>query len=80
MRERVRETLTEPRTIQRGYVELRYVNVLLNEHERERRDHASELWALFMLELWHRQFVDLPHGLALDEQPGQTLAPMVAQN
>jgi len=80
LRERIRETLTEPRTIQRGYVELRYVNVLLNEHERERRDHASELWALFMLELWHRQFVDLPHGLALDEQPGQTLAPMVAQN
>jgi len=58
LRERIRETLTEPRTMQRGYVEPRYVKVLLNEHERERRDHASELWALFMLELWHRQFVD----------------------
>ena len=78
LRERIRETLTEPRTMQRGYVEPRYVNLLLNEHERERRDHASELWALFMLELWHRQFVDMPHGVVLDEQLVQTLAPMVA--
>jgi hypothetical protein len=53
LRERVRGTLTEPRTMQRGYVEPRYVNLLLDEHERGRRDHATELWALFMLELWH---------------------------
>src|SRR5438270_5404905 len=78
LRERIRETLTEPRTMQRGYVEPRYVNLLLNEHERERRDHASELWALFMLELWHRQFVDFPHCVVFDEQLDQTLAPMVA--
>ena len=69
LRERIRETLTEPRTMQRGYVEPRYVNVLLNEHDRERRDHASELWALFVLELWHRQFVDRDSGCGpiLDE-------------
>ena len=60
LRARVRETLTEPRTIQRGYIEPRYVNVLLNEHERGRRDHATELWALFMLELWNRLFIDRP--------------------
>jgi len=58
LRERVRETLTESRTTERGYIERRYVNVLLDEHERGRRDHASELWSLFMLELWHRTFVD----------------------
>jgi len=58
LRARIRETLTEPRTMQRGYVQWRYVNILLDEHERGRRDHASELWTLFMLELWHRQFVD----------------------
>ncbi len=58
MRERVRGTLTEARTIQRGYVEPQYLKVLLDEHERGRRDHATELWALFMLELWHRRFVD----------------------
>jgi asparagine synthase (glutamine-hydrolysing) len=58
LRLRLRETLTEPRTRQRGYVDPRYVDVLLDEHERGRRDHSTGLWALFMLELWHRQFLD----------------------
>jgi len=77
LRERIRETLTEPQTTQRGYVEPRYVKVLLDEHERGRRDHASELWALFMLELWHRRFIDIPGAVGLDRQLNQTLAPMV---
>ena len=58
LRGRTRETLTEPRTRQRGYVEPGYVAALLDEHERGRRDHSTQLWALFMLELWHRAFVD----------------------
>jgi asparagine synthase (glutamine-hydrolysing) len=58
LRARLRDTLTEARTMQRGYVEPGYVNLLLDEHERGRRDHAMELWALFMLELWHRKSVD----------------------
>src|ERR1051325_1981397 len=64
LRSRVRETLTEPRTRQRGYLNSQYVDVLLDEHERGRRDHSMGLWALFMLELWHRQFVDVlrPQG------------------
>jgi hypothetical protein len=32
--------------------------VLLNEHEHGRRNHSMGLWALLMLELWHRQFFD----------------------
>src|SRR5882762_3922474 len=58
LRERVHETLTESRTTARGYIEKDYINVLLDEHERGRRDHARELWSLFVLELWHREFVD----------------------
>ena len=58
LRSRIRETLREPRTRQRGYVDYRYVDVLLNEHQQGRRDHSTPLWALLMLELWHRQFVD----------------------
>ena len=78
LRERVRGTLTEPRTMQRGYVEPRYVNLLLDEHERGRRDHATELWALFMLELWHRTFVAAPSGSLVQGQLNRSLAPMVA--
>jgi asparagine synthase (glutamine-hydrolysing) len=58
LRERMREVLTDSRTRQRDHVNPAYLEVLLNEHERGRRDHSVGLWALLMLELWHRQFVD----------------------
>jgi asparagine synthase (glutamine-hydrolysing) len=58
LHDRIRETLREPRTRERGYVDPRYVEVLLDEHTRGRRDHSTGLWALLMLELWHRNFVD----------------------
>lgn len=60
LRSRIRDTLSDARTRQRGYVDSRYVAVLLDEHERGRRDHSMSLWALVMLELWHRQFFDGP--------------------
>lgn len=59
LRSRLRETLTETRTLQRGYLEAQYVNTLLDEHERGRRDHSMRLWSLFMLELWQRKFIDV---------------------
>jgi asparagine synthase (glutamine-hydrolysing) len=58
LRERIHETLLEPRTVQRGSTNAAYVRRLLDEHERGRRDHATQLWALFMLEIWHRTFID----------------------
>src|SRR5206468_955603 len=60
LRDRIRETLTEARTRGRGYFEPSHVTRLLDEHERGRRDHSTALWALLMLELWHRTFVDGP--------------------
>ena len=60
LRSRIRDTLSDARTRQRGYIDSRYVSVLLDEHERGRRDHSMSLWALVMLELWHRQFLDGP--------------------
>ena len=44
-------------------LEPRNIDVLLEEHERNRRDHAGRLWARFMLESWFRAFVDAaPRG------------------
>ena len=60
LRSRIRDTLSDARTKQRGYIDSHYVGVLLDEHERGRRDHSMSLWALVMLELWHRQFLDGP--------------------
>lgn len=58
LRERIRDTLTQAGLKQRGYVEPAYVQVLLDEHERGRRDHSMALWSLFMLELWHERYTD----------------------
>lgn len=58
LRGRIRETLLEKRTAERGIFEQKYVELLLEEHWRGRRDNSSSLWTLWMLELWHREFVD----------------------
>ncbi|HEY8205750.1 MAG TPA: asparagine synthase (glutamine-hydrolyzing) [Pyrinomonadaceae bacterium] len=58
LRERIRDTFADAQTRQRGYIEPQYVDVLLDEHERGRRDHSTALWSLFVLELWHRTFDD----------------------
>lgn len=58
LRDRIRDTLNDQRTLQRGYISRNHIEVLLKEHERGRRDHSMALWSLLMLELWHRNFVD----------------------
>jgi asparagine synthase (glutamine-hydrolysing) len=58
LKTRIRETLLERRALERGYFDAKYIKTLLDEHEKNRRDHSYALWILFMLELWHRKFVD----------------------
>ena len=58
LKDRIHETLLEKRTLERGYFEAKYIKILLDEHHKNRRDHSYSLWILWMLELWHRQFVD----------------------
>ena len=70
LRGRIRDTLTPSRIRQRGYLEPAYVEVLLDEHDAGRRDHSMAVWALFMFELWHREFMDdSSNKLDLVEQP-----------
>jgi len=42
----------------RGYFKREELFRLWDEHQRGVRDHGYRLWALLMLELWHRQFAD----------------------
>jgi len=58
LRERIRDTFADARTRSRGVFDPAYVDVLLAEHERGRRNHSNALWALFILELWQRSFAD----------------------
>ncbi|MDQ4120857.1 MAG: asparagine synthase (glutamine-hydrolyzing) [Acidobacteriota bacterium] len=55
---RIRETLLEGQTAERGFFDLKYIEILLKEHATGRRDHAWRLWQLFVFELWQRRFID----------------------
>ncbi len=58
LKDRIHSNLLEKKTLERGYFSEKYIRVLLDEHAKNRRDHSHALWILWMLELWHRQFVD----------------------
>ena len=58
LRERIHSDLSDKRTLERRYFEKSYIQTLLDEHSAKRRDHSSVLWSLWMLELWHRKYVD----------------------
>lgn len=58
LREMLHDTLTDATARQRGLLDPRAVQALLDEHERGRRDNSLHLWGLMNLELWHRSFID----------------------
>ncbi len=54
----LRGLLAPERLAQRGYFRPEAIAELLNEHVAGRRDHSLFLWALAVLELWHREYID----------------------
>ena len=54
----VRDLLLGSSFRQRGWFEHRAVERLVDEHLKNRWDHSYRLWALLMLELWARNFLD----------------------
>jgi asparagine synthase (glutamine-hydrolysing) len=54
----LREVLLDPASLSRGYFDAARVRELVDEHQEGIRNHAPRLWALLMLELWHREFID----------------------
>ncbi len=54
----VREMLLSPRSLDRGLFRPDAVRALVEHHLQERRDYAFHIWALMMLELWFRTFID----------------------
>ena len=55
----VREILLDGRAASRGYFRPDAVATLINDHTSGTADHGQRIWALLVLELWHRQFVDV---------------------
>jgi asparagine synthase (glutamine-hydrolysing) len=57
-REFLREVLLSPRCVQRGYFRPEVVRQMIDDHQQARADKAYRLYALLMLELWHREYAD----------------------
>jgi asparagine synthase (glutamine-hydrolysing) len=60
LREYVAEVLFDPRTTARGYFRQDVIRQYYQSHVDGRMDNSPRLWALLMLELWHREFIDQP--------------------
>jgi asparagine synthase (glutamine-hydrolysing) len=58
LREMVHDILLDARARARGYFHPEVVRRYLDEHAAGRGSHHQRLWALLMLELWHRTFID----------------------
>ena len=52
------ETLLSKRSLGRGYFEPEIVTGIVKQHIEGRADWTYRLWALLMLELWHKRFID----------------------
>ena len=63
----LRDVLLDPQSLQRGYFREQTVRRLIDEHTAYKADHGYRLWSLFMLELWHREF--MAPGLPRAESP-----------
>ncbi|HOX37871.1 MAG TPA: asparagine synthase (glutamine-hydrolyzing) [Candidatus Brocadiia bacterium] len=62
-----REMLLSDRATARGYFRRETIERLMTEHVQGRADHGYKLWALLMLEMWHRTFLDC--GAAIPDTP-----------
>jgi len=58
MKDFVRDCLCSKRARERGIFEPKAVRRLIDDHVAGRFDHGYRLWALLMLELWSRMFID----------------------
>lgn len=57
LRSVVHDTLLTPRAMARGYFQPAAVRQLVDEHLSGRIDRSRQVWALLMLELWHRHWL-----------------------
>jgi asparagine synthase (glutamine-hydrolysing) len=48
------ELVLGDRASKRGYFNMAYLENIISEHRRNRRDHSYIIWTLMMLEMWLR--------------------------
>ena len=60
LKNELREVLLDPICLNRGTFRPQAIEKLINEHIEGQREHSHRLWALLMLELWFRAYMDSP--------------------
>ena len=58
LREAVESVLLSDRFADRRLVRRQFVQQMLSEHATQRQEHGTRLWALLMLEMWFRTWID----------------------
>ena len=58
LRDFARDTLLDTRSLSRGYFRPPAVRQMLDDHQSGKFNHAHRLWALVILELWCREWLD----------------------
>ena len=58
LRDYTYEILLDSRTLNRGYFKREGIERLLSDHNSLRYDHSAKIWALLVLEMWFRIFMD----------------------
>jgi len=69
LREFLQDMILSERSRQRGYFNPQAVQALLENHVARKADHGTQLWALLMLEMWHREFLDNHRGREVGTLP-----------
>lgn len=63
----MRDTLSSAKIKERGLFDPAYVETLIQQHESGFADHATMLYGLISLELWHQLFIDHQTGVTADQ-------------
>ena len=52
------DNLLSERSLKRGYFAASAIKEMIRLHTEKQKDYSFQLWALLMLELWHKRFID----------------------
>jgi asparagine synthase (glutamine-hydrolysing) len=58
LRPMAEDLLLSERALGRSYFQPETIRGMWTRHQEGQRNHAHHLWALMVLEMWHRMFVD----------------------
>ena len=56
LKDYIRDILLSEESLKRGYFKKLYIERMLEEHISYKKNNSNRIWALLMLEIWHKSF------------------------